>query len=66
MFMAGYRQGSGDEPDSVPGQAGHKTYQEDAQSSNPNENLDSDSLNVQSLAVSNPSEGVDHLGGRQG
>lgn len=63
--MAGYRQGSGEETAQVPGQAGHQTYQEDALSNNQNANVESDSLNVQSLDTHNPSEGVDHLGGDQ-
>lgn len=65
MFMAGYRQGSGAEADELAEQSGHQTYQEDAPTNNQNENLNSDSLNVQSLDVRNPSEGVDHLGGTQ-
>jgi len=29
MVMAGYRQGSGEEADAVPGETGHQTYKED-------------------------------------
>jgi len=36
MFMAGYRQGSGDDEaaDTIPGEAGHKTYKEDGSINN--------------------------------